>query len=57
MRVLSNGLAFAFDKVEAKPHTVSLQIINGKVGWWACLHTNMMIWGMHSSSSASSQWY
>jgi hypothetical protein len=32
MRVLSNGLAFAFDKVEAKPKTVSLQIIDAKVG-------------------------
>jgi hypothetical protein len=31
MRVLTNLLSFAFDKVEARPHAVNLQLINNKV--------------------------
>lgn len=31
MRVLSNGLAFAFDRVEARPKVVNLQLVNAKV--------------------------
>lgn len=42
MRVLSNLLGFAFDKVEAKPRAVSLQLIDAKV-LWSVVHAALQL--------------